>query len=126
MSSVKENKEEQIRLEVRRFFSETLMSLYASEGVQEHERTPRRQKEVVMNHYEEISARFFDDMFYRLARINWELPLLIEEVKKMGPNPSPLELMRLVCADEPRHQAMISEYRSCMTLLLEGADIPSV
>ena len=48
MSSVKENKEEQIRLEVRRFFSETLMSLYASEGVPEHERTPRRQKEVVM------------------------------------------------------------------------------
>ena len=57
MSSVKENKEEQIRLEVRRFFSETLMSLYASEGVPEHERTPRRQKEVVMKHYEEISAR---------------------------------------------------------------------
>ena len=84
MSSVKENKEEQIRLEVRRFFSETLMSLYASEGVPEYERTPRRQKEVVMKHYEEISARFFDDMFYRLARINWELPLLIEEVKKMG------------------------------------------
>ena len=126
MSSVKENKEEQIRLEVRRFFSETLMSLYASEGVPEHERTPRRQKEVVMKHFEEFSARFFDDMFYRLARINWELPLLIEEVKKMGPNPSPLELMRLVCADEPRHQAMIGEYRSCMTLLLEGADIPSV
>ena len=73
MSSVKENKEEQIRLEVRRFFSETLMSLYASEGVPEHERTPRRQKEVGMKHYEEISARFFDDMFYRLARINWEL-----------------------------------------------------
>lgn len=123
MSSEKDNKEEQIRLEVRRFFNETLTALYACDGVPAHERTPRSQKEVVMKHFEEISSRFFDDMFYRLAKINWELPLLIEEVKKMGPNPSPLELMRLVCADESRHQAMIDEYRHCMTLLLEGHDV---
>lgn len=123
MESENIQKEKRIRMEVRQFFMDCLTTLYAQEGVGESERNARRQKEVVVKHYEEISARFFDEMFYRLAKINWELPALIEEVKKLGDNPSPLDMMRLACGDEQRHQAMIDEYRLCMTLLLEGADI---
>ncbi len=112
---------------IRAFFSsfaEGVLSVDAENRQETVELTPQRVKQVMLEHYEEISKHYFDILFNPLALVHYdtaeELIAILRSPEVAPTLKSPMDLFRHVCRTEEAHEDMVTEYRRNFTALLSG------
>ncbi|MBO7645844.1 MAG: hypothetical protein J6S52_02415 [Prevotella sp.] len=112
---------------IRAFFSAYTEGVLATDAdMQEEvvELTPQRVKQIMLEHYEEISKHFFDILFNPLALLHYdtaeELISILRSPEVAPTLKSPVDLFRHVCRTEQNHEDMVAEYRRNFTSLLSG------
>ena len=112
---------------IRAFFSsfaEGILSADAEKETGAVELTPQRVKQIMLEHYEEISKHFFDILFNPLALIHYdtaeELIAILKSPEVAPTLNSPVDLFRHVCRTEEAHEDMVTEYRRNFASLLGG------
>lgn len=105
-------------------FTEGVLSESTEHQKEAVELTPQRVKQIMLNHYEEISKHYFDILFNPLAIIHYDTA---EELIKILRSPevaptlnSPVDLFKHVCRTEEAHEDMVTEYRRNFASLLSG------
>lgn len=105
-------------------FAEGVLSESVNHEEEAIELTPQRVKQIMLNHYEEISKHFFDILFNPLALIHYdtaeELIAILRSPEVQPTLKSPVDLFRHVCRTEEAHEDMVTEYRRNFTALLSG------
>lgn len=88
---------------------------------------PQTIKKVMLEHYETIADMFHNTLFFSIAVMNFDY----EDVHKIvveasGKGTTMIDLVKIVCATEGLHQAMVAEYKRNFELLLGGhyASVP--
>lgn len=88
------------------------------------ELTPKQVKQMMLEHYEEISRHFFDILFNPLAIIHYdtaeELIAIIQSPEVASALQTPADLFRYVCRTDEAHEDMVTEYRRNFASLLSG------
>lgn len=112
---------------IRAFFSAYAEGVLATNADAQNEAvalTPARVKQLMLNHYEEISKHFFDILFNPLALIHYdsaeELIAILRSPEVAPTLKTPVDLFRHVCRTEQNHEDMVAEYRRNFTSLLSG------
>ena len=86
--------------------------------------TPQTVKQVMLEHYEEISKVFFDIMFNPLALLHYdtaeELIAILRSPDIAPTLNSQRDLFRYACRTEKAHEDMVTEYRRNFSSLLAG------
>ena len=86
--------------------------------------TPQTVKQVMLEHYEEISKVFFDIMFNPLALLHYDTAeelIAILRSSDIAPTlNSQRDLFRYACRTEKAHEDMVTEYRRNFSSLLAG------
>ena len=86
--------------------------------------TPQTVKQVMLEHYEEISKVFFDIMFNPLALLYYdtaeELIAILRSPDIAPTLNSQRDLFRYACRTEKAHEDMVTEYRRNFSSLLAG------
>lgn len=105
-------------------FAEGILSAEAERMGGEVEMTPQSVKQVMLNHYEEISHHFFDIMFYPLALLYYDTAEELIDILR-SPEVAPTlkareDLFLHVCRTEEAHEDMVTEYRRNFSALLGG------
>ena len=83
--------------------------------------TPKAVKQMMLDHYEHIAPVFMDTMFFPLAAMNYEysdIERVVREAQQRGDDM--MALVRTACGDDAMYEAMVSEYKRNMELLLCG------
>lgn len=105
-------------------FAEGVLSENAEHQKEAVELTPQRVKQIMLEHYEEISKHYFDILFNPLAIIHYdtaeELIALLRSPEVSPTLKTPMDLFRHVCRTEEAHEDMVTEYRRNFTSLLSG------
>ena len=105
-------------------FAEGILSADAEKETGAVELTPQRVKQIMLEHYEEISKHFFDILFNPLALIHYdtaeELIAILKSPEVAPTLNSPVDLFRHVCRTEEAHEDMVTEYRRNFASLLGG------
>ena len=105
-------------------FAEGILSADAEKETGAVELTPQRVKQIMLEHYEEISKHFFDILFNPLALIHYdtaeELVAILKSPEVAPTLNSPVDLFRHVCRTEEAHEDMVTEYRRNFASLLTG------
>lgn len=91
---------------------------------------PKRIKEMMLEHYGEISQHFFDVMFSSLVRLNYksaeeandklEKEIANKRREDEKYEPSMLDYLRVACKSPQLYKAMECEYKRNFTWLLQG------
>ncbi|MGN1229784.1 MAG: hypothetical protein ACI4T5_09065, partial [Prevotella sp.] len=105
-------------------FAEGILSDNAEKQGGTVEVTPRIVKQVMLEHYEEISKNFFDIMFYPLALLHYgtaeELIGILRSPEIAPTIKSSQDLFRHACRTKEAHEDMVTEYRRNFASLLAG------
>ena len=105
-------------------FAEGVLSVSAERQADSLELTPQRVKQIMLEHYEEISKHYFDILFNPLAIVHYdtaeELIAILRSPDVAQTLKSPMDLFRHVCRTEEAHEDMVTEYRRNCTALLSG------
>ena len=105
-------------------FAEGILSANAERQEGTMEVTPRIVKQVMLEHYEEISKNFFDIMFNPLALLHYdtaeELIGILRSPEISPTIKSPMDLFHHACRTEGAHEDMVTEYRRNFSSLLAG------
>lgn len=112
---------------IRAFFSafaEGVLSESSEHTEEAVSLTPQRVKQIMLEHYEEISKHYFDILFNPLALIHYdtaeELIAILRSPEVAPTLQSPIDLFKHVCRTEQAHEDMVTEYRRNFTSLLSG------
>ncbi len=112
---------------IRAFFSafaEGVLSAEMEQQTEHVELTPQRVKQIMLNHYEEISRHFFDILFNPLALVHYdtaeELIAILRSPEVAPTLQTPVDLFKHVCRTDQAHEDMVAEYRRNFTSLLSG------
>ena len=105
-------------------FAEGILSAHAESEKGTIEVTPQMVKQVMLEHYEEISKNFFDVMFNPLAMLHYdtaeELIGILRSPEIAPTIKSSMDLFRHACRTEEAHEDMVTEYRRNFASLLAG------
>lgn len=105
-------------------FAEGVLSENTEHQTEAVELTPQRVKQIMLEHYEEISKYYFDILFNPLAIVHYdtaeELIAILRSPEVAPTLKSPIDLFRHVCRTEEAHDDMVTEYRRNFTSLLSG------
>lgn len=105
-------------------FTEGVLSQAVDQQGNTVELTTQRVKQLMLNHYEEISKHFFDILFNPLALIHYdtaeELIQILHSPEVAPTLKTPMDLFKQVCRTEEAHEDMVAEYRRNFTSLLAG------
>ena len=105
-------------------FAEGILSANAESEKGTMEVTPQMVKQVMLEHYEEISKNFFDIMFNPLALLHYdtaeELIGILRSPEIAPTIKSSMDLFRHACRTEEAHEDMVTEYRRNFASLLAG------
>ena len=105
-------------------FAEGILSAHAESEKGTMEVTPQMVKQVMLEHYEEISKNFFDVMFNPLAMLHYdtaeELIGILRSPEIAPTIKSSMDLFRHACRTEEAHEDMVTEYRRNFASLLAG------
>lgn len=105
-------------------FAEGVLSRNAEQQTEAVEMTPQRVKQIMLEHYEDISKYYFDILFNPLAIIHYdtaeELIAILRSPEVAPTLKTPMDLFRHVCRTEEAHEDMVTEYRRNFTSLLSG------
>ena len=105
-------------------FAEGILSAHAESEKGTIEVTPQMVKQVMLEHYEEISKNFFDIMFNPLALLHYdtaeELIGILRSPEIAPTIKSSMDLFRHACRTEEAHEDMVTEYRRNFASLLAG------
>lgn len=105
-------------------FAEGVLSVKTQHQETVVELTPQRVKQLMLDHYEEISKHYFDILFNPLALVHYEdAEELIRILRSPEVAPtlnSPVDLFKHVCRTEQAHEDMVMEYRRNFTSLMAG------
>ena len=105
-------------------FAEGILSAHAESEKGTIEVTPQMVKQVMLEHYEEISKNFFDIMFNPLAMLHYdtaeELIGILRSPEIAPTIKSSMDLFRHACRTEEAHEDMVTEYRRNFASLLAG------
>ena len=105
-------------------FAEGILSANAESEKGTMEVTPQMVKQVMLEHYEEISKNFFDVMFNPLAMLHYdtaeELIGILRSPEIAPTIKSSMDLFRHACRTEEAHEDMVTEYRRNFASLLAG------
>lgn len=105
-------------------FAEGVLSVTAEGHGKAVELTPKNVKQIMLEHYEEISKHYFDILFTPLATIHYdtseELIAILRSPEVAPTLKSPMDLFRHVCRTEEAHEDMVTEYRRNFASLLSG------
>lgn len=105
-------------------FAEGVLSENMEHQEQAVELTPQRVKQIMLEHYEEISKHYFDILFNPLAIIHYdtaeELIAILRSPEVAPTLQTPMDLFKHVCRTEEAHEDMVTEYRRNFTSLLSG------
>ena len=105
-------------------FAEGILSAHAESEKGTIEVTPQMVKQVMLEHYEEISKNFFDIMFNPLAMLHYdtaeELIAILRSPEIAPTIKSSMDLFRHACRTEEAHEDMVTEYRRNFASLLAG------
>lgn len=105
-------------------FAEGVLSENAAAQTEPVELTPQRVKQIMLEHYEEISKHYFDILFNPLALVHYDTAEeLIDILRSPEVAPtlnSPVDLFKHVCRTPEAHEDMVTEYRRNFTSLLSG------
>lgn len=105
-------------------FAEGVLSVTAEGSGKAVELTPKNVKQIMLEHYEEISKHYFDILFTPLATIHYdtseELIAILRSPEVAPTLKSPMDLFRHVCRTEEAHEDMVTEYRRNFASLLSG------
>lgn len=105
-------------------FAEGVLLENAEHSTETVELTPQRVKQIMLEHYEEISKHYFDILFNPLAIIHYdtaeELIAILRSPEVAPTLKSPMDLFRHVCRTEEAHEDMVTEYRRNFASLLSG------
>lgn len=112
---------------IRAFFSsfaEGVLSVDTEKRQEAVELTPQRVKQIMLEHYEEISKHYFDILFNPLALVHYgtaeELIAILRSPEVAPTLKTPMDLFRHVCRTVEAHEDMVTEYRRNFTSLLSG------
>ena len=105
-------------------FAEGILSAHAESEKGTIEVTPQMVKQVMLEHYEEISKNFFDIMFNPLALLHYDTAEELIDILR-SPDIAPtiktsMDLFRHACRTEEAHEDMVTEYRRNFSSLLAG------
>ena len=105
-------------------FAEGILSAHAESEKGTIEVTPQMVKQVMLEHYEEISKNFFDIMFNPLALLHYDTAEELIAILR-SPDIAPtiktsMDLFRHACRTEEAHEDMVTEYRRNFSSLLAG------
>ena len=105
-------------------FAEGILSAHAESEKGTIDVTPQMVKQVMLEHYEEISKNFFDVMFNPLAMLHYdtaeELIGILRSPEIAPTIKSSMDLFRHACRTEEAHEDMVTEYRRNFASLLAG------
>lgn len=105
-------------------FAEGVLSVKAQHQEAAVELTPQRVKQLMLDHYEEISKHYFDILFNPLALVHYddaeELIRILRSPEVAPTLKTPVDLFRHVCRTEQAHEDMVMEYRRNFTSLMTG------
>ena len=105
-------------------FAEGILSAHAESEKGTIEATQQMVKQVMLEHYEEISKNFFDIMFNPLALLHYDTAEELIDILR-SPDIAPtiktsMDLFRHACRTEEAHEDMVTEYRRNFSSLLAG------
>ena len=105
-------------------FAEGILSAHAESEKGTIEVKPQMVKQVMLEHYEEISKNFFDIMFNPLALLHYDTAEELIAILR-SPDIAPtiktsMDLFRHACRTEEAHEDMVTEYRRNFSSLLAG------
>lgn len=105
-------------------FAEGVLSANAEQATGCVEMSPQQVKQIMLNHYEDISRHFFDILFNPIAIIHYDTAeelIAILKSPEVAPHlKSPTDLFKYVCRTEEAHEDMVTEYRRNFASLLGG------
>ena len=105
-------------------FAEGILSAHAESEKGTIEVKPQMVKQVMLEHYEEISKNFFDIMFNPLALLHYdtaeELIAILRSPYIAPTIKTSMDLFRHACRTEEAHEDMVTEYRRNFASLLAG------
>lgn len=111
------------------FTEGVLFDTAAAAGVSVASLTPKQFKEKMVAHFEDISANYFDILFNPLALLHYdsaeELIAVLQSPEVAPTLKSQVDLLRHVCRTNEAHDAMVEEYKRCITCILSG-NLPTV
>lgn len=104
-------------------FAKGVIDSQKSANTSEDKYTAKEIKQLMLDHYEEVSGMFFDVMFPTLVKLNYPDVRLAQEklTKEMqGKQPTMFDYLKFACKSQKLYDALVEEYKRNFTLLLQG------
>ena len=106
-----------------KFFTTAVAERAAQDGLADP-LSARNIKQMMLNHYEQISKVYNQEAFYCLSRMNYEAETVEQHLRNFtlrnGSKPTDMDLIRFACRTEEFFQTMVESYKRHFMLLLEG------
>lgn len=123
MHATQVNKDRVLATVVRTFFKYFVTGIIESQpGADINESfEPKNVKEMMLQHYENISRYFNKEVFFAIMRMNYGQEEMEQELRSfMTGGTTDMELVRFACRTEEFYQMMVSEYKRNFEQLLLG------
>ena len=109
---------------VRTFFKffTTAVAERAAQNGQSDPLSARNIKQMMLDHYEQISKVYNQEAFYCLSRMNYEAETVEQQLRDftLRNGSQPTDMDRFACSTETFYQTMVESYKRHFMLLLEG------